>query len=385
MSHENREKSFVIEHSSASSLKSNQDETHRAEFLKVAKLDKNKKFFYRFGNENPGLVIGNENCGGAEEFAPKYIGWLWKVDSVGILALKTPCIPKDILKQLEETMKKLLNPLCDENSSKNSKCDSEESDESSSNNPRKFSLEKENSTTNLQDQRKTSISGSLPEAKVPGQLEIEKLPLCDAQTQYDLNDFDSNDKAALESTIEASKSISREPEEILPKISSQTKINETTGEAMKAKEAGLYTNESTDELQPAVTESQQVTRNDSTTDENARNENRVNQKIKRSSPNKTSSKKASVNRPSKEVNRGSFKKPLKSDSTKHVNFRFHLKLLNLLFCFLFPDRNQGRLPAISIKLPPFTSLDIPPIIAPPTTTNPVKSIAPTLTFAIGMP
>lgn len=54
-------------------------------------------------------------------------------------------------------------------------------------------------------------------------------------------------------------------------------------------------------------------------------------------------------------------------------------------CFLFPDLNQGSPPIISMKFPPFKSLAIPPIIAPPTTTTPVRRIAPTLTFANGMP
>lgn len=74
------------------------------------------------------------------------------------------------------------------------------------------------------------------------------------------------------------------------------------------------------------------------------------------------------------------------DKTEYFDFKINLKDKTFLhFCFFVPDRNQGRFPAISIKLPPLRSLDIPPIIAPPTTTKPVNKTAPKLTFAIGIP
>lgn len=57
----------------------------------------------------------------------------------------------------------------------------------------------------------------------------------------------------------------------------------------------------------------------------------------------------------------------------------------LRFCFIFLVLNHGMDPATSIKCPPLRSLAIPPIIAPPTTTNPVNRSAPRFTLAIGMP
>lgn len=57
-------------------------------------------------------------------------------------------------------------------------------------------------------------------------------------------------------------------------------------------------------------------------------------------------------------------------------------VMYLRLCFFFPDLKNGP---VFKEMPPLKNRARPPINAPPNATTPARTIAPTLTFAIGMP
>lgn len=203
MSKTNFEQNSACEHPCVSKCTTNQ-----LQLLKVAKLDERKKFFYRFGNDNPGLVLGDESCKGVEGFQTKYIGWLWRVESLGVEGLKAGCIPKDILQQLQTTMKKLLNPLCEENVNRRTKCESNENKESS-NDTNGSSDEDDFSDKPVPIETSEEQSPDAEAERNQSQRDSSELSSKDAQTQYDLNDFNPsgslNDENDLGHGVETSK------------------------------------------------------------------------------------------------------------------------------------------------------------------------------------
>ena len=56
------------------------------QLLRVTKVEDEDDLF-EFGGKYPGIVIGQEKCEGSHGLIPKYMGWLWNVQSLGISKL----------------------------------------------------------------------------------------------------------------------------------------------------------------------------------------------------------------------------------------------------------------------------------------------------------
>lgn len=59
-----------------------EDKTNN-ELLQVTKLENQSKTDGTNG-KYPGIVIGKETCEGSNGMVPKYIGWLWNVEALGV-------------------------------------------------------------------------------------------------------------------------------------------------------------------------------------------------------------------------------------------------------------------------------------------------------------
>lgn len=59
------------------------DDKMNNELLQVTKHENQNKSTKSNG-KYPGIVIGNETCEGSNGMVPKYIGWLWNVEALGV-------------------------------------------------------------------------------------------------------------------------------------------------------------------------------------------------------------------------------------------------------------------------------------------------------------
>lgn len=100
------------------------------DLVRVTQLECDKNFSYQFGEKYPGLIIGHDKCkGGESELVPKYMGWLWNIETVGIDKIRKGWCPGAVSTPVKEIMKSFLNPcpfsaLKDEVG--NIKCDDED-------------------------------------------------------------------------------------------------------------------------------------------------------------------------------------------------------------------------------------------------------------------
>ena len=56
----------------------------RAQFIKKIKKQGKGKYTYEFGNRYPENKIGHQTCNQNGELVPKYMGWQWKTNDLGI-------------------------------------------------------------------------------------------------------------------------------------------------------------------------------------------------------------------------------------------------------------------------------------------------------------
>lgn len=63
------------------------EENISGELLRYSKIESNE-ISNNFGYKHPGIVIGQKSCEGSNGLVPKYMGWLWNVQSLGVSKLK---------------------------------------------------------------------------------------------------------------------------------------------------------------------------------------------------------------------------------------------------------------------------------------------------------
>lgn len=63
------------------------NEKFSGELLRVTKIQDDKNNF-EFGEKYPGIVIGQQSCKASNGLVPKYMGWLWNVQSLGSSKLR---------------------------------------------------------------------------------------------------------------------------------------------------------------------------------------------------------------------------------------------------------------------------------------------------------
>lgn len=81
----------------------------RGEFVRITQVD-NKKYAHGFGEKYPGLIVGHDSCKGSSGMVPKYMGWLWNVETLGINKVRKGWCPGAISKPINEIMQQFLNP-----------------------------------------------------------------------------------------------------------------------------------------------------------------------------------------------------------------------------------------------------------------------------------
>lgn len=88
--------------------------------LRITKLDGNGKYSYKFGEKYPGLIVGHDKCSENGDLVPKYMGWLWNVETLGINKVRKGWCPGAIPTPVKEIMKSFLNtnPMEDQESFK---------------------------------------------------------------------------------------------------------------------------------------------------------------------------------------------------------------------------------------------------------------------------
>lgn len=81
----------------------------RGEFVRITQVD-SKKYTHGFGEKYPGLIVGHDSCKGSSGMVPKYMGWLWNVETLGINKVRKGWCPGAISKPINEIMQQFLNP-----------------------------------------------------------------------------------------------------------------------------------------------------------------------------------------------------------------------------------------------------------------------------------
>lgn len=81
----------------------------RGEFVRITQVD-SKKYAHGFGEKYPGLIVGHDSCKGSNGMVPKYMGWLWNVETLGINKVRKGWCPGAVSKPIDEIMKQFLNP-----------------------------------------------------------------------------------------------------------------------------------------------------------------------------------------------------------------------------------------------------------------------------------
>ena len=86
--------------------------------LRITKLDANGKYSYKFGEKlvegfkscsYPGLIVGHGKCSENGDLVPKYMGWLWNVETLGINKVRKGWCPGAIPTPVKEIMNSFLN------------------------------------------------------------------------------------------------------------------------------------------------------------------------------------------------------------------------------------------------------------------------------------
>ena len=77
--------------------------------LRITQLDGNGKYSYKFGEKYPGLIVGHDKCSENGDLVPKYMGWMWNVETLGINKVRKGWCPGAIPIPVKEIMKSFLN------------------------------------------------------------------------------------------------------------------------------------------------------------------------------------------------------------------------------------------------------------------------------------
>ncbi|KAG5669735.1 hypothetical protein PVAND_000029 [Polypedilum vanderplanki] len=96
------------------------------DLVRITQLEGKRKYSYKFGEKYPGLIVGHEKCKEDNCLVPKYMGWLWNVESLGMKKVRKGWCPGAIPEPVKEIMNSFLNnnPLnCDQNQMKEVKKD----------------------------------------------------------------------------------------------------------------------------------------------------------------------------------------------------------------------------------------------------------------------
>lgn len=145
----------------------------RGEFVRITQVD-SKKYAHGFGEKYPGLIVGHDSCKGSNGMVPKYMGWLWNVETLGINKVRKGWCPGAISKPIDEIMQQFLNPYpCQ---TQNNFCGNEKEPE----NPVESTSNDmtQNSTFNVDDDKSKELICEKCQGK----------ECRDMDTQYDIND-----------------------------------------------------------------------------------------------------------------------------------------------------------------------------------------------------
>lgn len=187
------------------------------DLVRLTQLEGKGKFSYEFGEKYPGLIVGHEKCKDSGGLVPKYMGWLWNIETIGINKVRKGWCPGAIPEPVKQIMKSFLNP-CPFNDMKGDvervKCDDENENFSKieNNKVQEFTENNENEIkTNVKDEKIDSDlnpSKKIQISKVSSQKSVTNVKLHDEQTQYDLADFSNNEQEnALRKSVKNSNRI----------------------------------------------------------------------------------------------------------------------------------------------------------------------------------
>lgn len=188
----------VFHENSKESLRSRKSESRRdivkkhGDLVRITQLEGKGKFSYDFGEKYPGLIVGHEKCKDGENggLVPKYMGWLWNIETVGIKNVRKGWCPGAIPEAVKDIMQSFLNPCpfktliavdevdaikCEQNENKNA--DGKSSRRSSS------------------ESKRVSIDLSLNKVIPSGVIRCERKSVQDMETQYENSDFEGEDGA----------------------------------------------------------------------------------------------------------------------------------------------------------------------------------------------